>query len=400
MVTITAWLAVFAGCSGSDKPASENHANALAHDFIIVDTHIDVPYRLREKAADISQRTEDGEFDYPRARAGGLDGAFMSIYTPADLETSGGSKQLADSLIDMVEGFATRWPDKFGLASSPQDAAKLNREGRFSLFMGMENGSPIEGDLANVEYFYERGVRYITLTHSKDNHICDSSYDTLQTWNGLSPFGRQVVSEMNRVGIMIDVSHVSDSTFYQVIELSTAPVIASHSSCRYFTPGFQRNMSDEMIETLARAGGVIQINFGSTFINQAVRERYDAGRQAAIAWGKARGLAYEDETVEAYKKAYFEENPHGFADVSDVADHIDHVVTLVGVDHVGFGSDFDGVGDTLPTGLKDVSYYPNLINELLNRGYSDDDIEKMCSGNLFRVMAGVASVPHGPNASR
>jgi membrane dipeptidase len=378
-------VAFVGGAGESNEGAQALNANELAQRFIILDTHIDVPYRLRKRDADISQRTETGDFDYPRAKAGGLDAAFMSIYTPAELEESGGSKALADSLIDTVEGFAVRWPDKFGLASSVEEVVVLKGKGQFALLLGMENGSPVEGDLANLEHFYKRGVRYITLAHSKDNHICDSSYDDRRTWGGLSPFGKTVVEEMNRLGIMIDVSHLSDDAFYQVIELSAAPVIASHSSCRHFTPGFERNMSDDMIRLLAKNGGVIHINFGSTFINDEVRTKFEIGKKKSARYAKDNNLDPKDPAVKRYRDHYFEENPFGFADATEVADHIDHVVELVGVDHVGFGSDFDGLGDSLPTGLKDVSYYPNLLTELLKRGYEERDIEKICSGNLLRV---------------
>jgi membrane dipeptidase len=237
-------------------------ANRLAHEFIIVDTHVDTPDRLRGKMADISQRTEDGDFDYVRAKAGGLDAPFMSIYVPAEYEGKGGAKKLANKLIDMAEKFATNWPDKFAIAQSVADVQAQFAKGLISLPMGMENGSPIEGKLENLRHFYDRGIRYITLAHSKSNHISDSSYDPNRRWNGLSPFGKEVVAEMNRLGIMIDISHVSDSTFYQVIRLSQAPAIASHSSCRHFTPGWERNMDDEMIKALAKNGGVILINFG------------------------------------------------------------------------------------------------------------------------------------------
>lgn len=379
-------LATSVSCSRQYSGEPPAHADELAKRFIILDTHIDVPYRLNKEPADISNGTETGDFDYHRAVAGGLDGAFMSIYTPAELEAEGRSKALADSLIDMVEGFASDWPDKFAMAISVEDVRTLKERGRFALLLGMENGSPIEGDLANLSYFYQRGVRYITLTHSLDNHISDSSYDTTGTWGGLSPFGKQVVPEMNRLGIAIDVSHLSDEAFYDVIGLTKAPVMASHSSCRYFTPEWERNMSDDMIKTLAANGGVIQINFGSTFIRDDVLKKYHVGKHASEAWARENGIDYKDPAVRAWRDSFFVDNHYGFADVTDVVDHIDHVVALVGVDHVGFGSDFDGVGDSLPTGLKDVSDYPNVIAELLDRGYSEDDIEKICSGNLLRVL--------------
>ncbi len=336
-----------------------------------------------ERDADIVL-SNDGDFDYERAKAGGLDAPFMSIYIPSSYQETGGAKAFADSLIDMVEGIARVHPDKFALASTPEDVRKNFAAGKISLPMGMENGAPIEDNIDNVAYFHGRGIRYITLTHAKDNLICDSSYDTTRTWNGLSPFGRDVVQEMNRVGIMVDVSHISDSTFYQVMELTDVPVIASHSSCRHFTPGFERNMSDDMIRILGEKNGVIQINFGSTFLDgNSQKVRRDM--QAYI---EKNEMDTDDSTTMAWAQNYMEEN--GFwSNVSKVADHIDHVVEIAGIDHVGIGSDYDGVGDSLPEGLKDVSMFPNLIAELLDRGYTPADIEKICYKNVFRVWSAV-----------
>lgn len=366
-------------------------AEQLAQQFIITDGHIDLPYRLRVQNFRLEREylgipiaTEDGDFDFVRARKGGLDAPFMSIFIPASYQ-DGRAKALADTLIDMVEGIARAHPEHFAIARSPADVEANFQKGIVSLPLGMENGAPIEGKLENVRYFHERGIRYITLTHGKDNHICDSSYDTTATWNGLSPFGREVVQEMNRVGIMIDISHVSDSAFWQVMALSEAPCIASHSSCRKFTPGFERNMSDEMIQRLAENGGVIQINFGSTFLDGEVRRDYDEKRAELNRLLEAEGLDYRDEAAKPLIEQFRVDNPSLFADVRTVADHIDHVVQLSSVDHVGFGSDFDGVGDTLPTGLKDVSQYPNLLYELLRRGYTESEVEKMCYLNVWRV---------------
>jgi len=360
-------------------------ARTLAQQFIIVDTHVDVPYRMRMKWEDISGRTADGNFDYVRAKEGGLNAPFMSIYIPAEYEKRGGAKALADTLIDMVERFERTWPETFAIARSPADVTRQFKKGLISLCMGMENGSPIERDLKNVQHFYDRGIRYITLTHALDNHISDSSYDTTRVSRGLSFFGRSVVAEMNRVGIMVDVSHVSDAAFYEVMNVSKAPVIASHSSCRSFTPGFERNMSDDMIKLLAARGGAIMINFGSSFLTAEYRNREDEGQKEVMAYLKARNLNFSDPEAQAYIEQYRKDHPITMADVSDVANHIDHVVKLVGIDHVGLGSDFDGVGDSLPTGLKDVSHYPNLIFELLKRGYSESDIRKVCGDNLLRV---------------
>ncbi len=384
-----------AGKNTSTEDELKEKALELAHRYIIVDTHIDVPYRLSKNTEDISKRTREGDFDYPRAKAGGLDVPFMSIYVSATAEAEGTSKQRADRLIDMVEKIASDWPDKFALAKSVVDVRKNFASGRISLPMGVENGAPIEGKLENLKHFYDRGIRYITLTHSKDNHICDSSYDTTRTWKGLSPFGREVVKEMNRLGIMIDVSHISDDAFYQVMELTKAPVIASHSSCRFFTPGWERNMSDEMIQLLAKNGGVIQMNFGSSFVNREFREAGDKVWEHL----RAKNLTWDDPAAQAYAKQYMKDHSIRRAHVSEVADHIDHVVELVGIDHVGFGSDFDGLGDSLPTGLKDVSHYPNLIFELLKKGYSEEDIEKICSGNILRVWSAVEAIAQELQAS-
>lgn len=387
------FASVGVSCTQQDRVMTDEElrikASQLAQDLIVVDTHIDVPYRLMEKMEDISVRTPRGDFDYPRAKEGGLDAAFMSIYVPASYEEKGGAKSLADSLITMVKNFWTKWPEKFAPARSVSEIQSNASTGRISLPMGMENGGPIEGNISNVRYFYDRGIRYITLAHSKSNHICDSSYDDNKKWNGLSPFGKEVVAEMNRVGIMVDVSHISDSAFFQVLRESQAPVIASHSSCRHFTPGWERNMSDDMIKVLASKGGVIQINFGSSFLTDDLKKKWDIGWDEINKYLEQNKLGWNDEAAQPFIKKYREEHNIGYADITDVVSHIDHVVRLVGADFVGLGSDFDGVGDSLPTGLKDVSMYPNLVYELLKKGYTEDDIAKICGGNLLRVWSKV-----------
>jgi membrane dipeptidase len=367
-------------------------ADSLAHAYIITDGHVDLPYRLKVKKFRLEREylgipisTTEGDFDYERAKKGGLDAPFMSIYIPSSYQLTGGAKALADSLIDMVQGITEAHPDKFVFAGTPAEVEANFKLGKISLPMGMENGAPVENDLANVKYFYDRGIRYITLTHGKDNQICDSSYDTLSTWNGLSPFGEQVVKEMNRVGIMVDISHVSDSAFYDVMKLTKVPVIASHSSCRFFTPGFQRNMSDDMLKALKENGGVIQINFGSTFLDSTVAKQNDENREKLQKILEEKNLNRRDSLAKPVIEQFQKDNPSLFADVETVANHIDRVVQIAGIDHVGLGSDYDGVGDSLPTGLKDVSQYPNLIFVLLKRGYSPEDIEKICSKNVFRV---------------
>ena len=367
--------------NAADTLQPSKQAIQLAKQSLLIDTHIDVPYRINRRWDDVSQVTESGDFDYPRAVAGGLNTSFMSIYVPAHLEFSGKghSYQLANQLIDGMEALAFRAPDKFALAVSSDQVVTQFKQGVISIALGMENGSPIEGDLKNLKHFYDRGVRYITLAHSQSNHISDSSYDLRRRWKGLSPFGKQLVTEMNKVGMLIDVSHISDAAFYQVMKLSKVPVIASHSSLRKYTPGFERNMDDEMLLALKKNGGVIQINFGSSFVSPQARRWYDQ-RNALEKTKKAAGELTGD-----FRKTYRDKNPLPFATLAQVLDHIDHVVNLIGIEHVGIGSDYDGVGDSLPIGLKDVSTYPNLVQGLLDRGYTAADIRKILGENTLRV---------------
>ena len=369
------------------------YADELAHKFIITDGHVDLPFRLKVKNFRLDREymgipvsTKEGDFDFERAKKGGLDAPFMSIYIPSSYQKKpDNGKALADSLIDMINGIAEQIPDKFARANTPAEVEANFKAGKISLPLGMENGAPIGNELSNVKYFYDRGIRYITLTHGKDNQICDSSYDTTHTWNGLSPFGKQVVEEMNKTGIMVDISHVSDSTFYQVMKMTKVPCIASHSSCRFYTPGFVRNMSDDMIKKLGENNGVIQINFGSTFLDSTVRAKNEENRKKLQAILDEKKMKFSDSLAKPIIDQFQNENPSLFADVETVANHIDHVVKLTGIDHVGMGSDFDGVGDSLPTGLKDVAQYPNLIYVLLKRGYTESDIEKICYKNVWRV---------------
>ena len=364
-------------------------SNKLSKKFIIVDGHIDLPYRLKEagylkknKILDLTKET-DGDFDYAKSKRGGLDAPFMSIYIPAEFQKSGGAKKLADSLINLVVKITNSFPTKFALANSPSDIKDNFSKGLISLPMGIENGAAIEKKLENIDYFFERGIRYITLTHGKDNAICDSSYDSTKTWNGLSPFGRKVISKMNSVGMMIDISHVTDEAFYQVIEISRTPVIASHSSPRKFTPGFERNMSDDMIIKLAESNGLILINFGSSFVNELSNKKFDQIDKKVESW-KIKNKINDIKEINKFKNRIIEEEKP-FATIEDVINAIDHVVKLVGIDHVGFGSDFDGLGNTLPYNLKNVSDYPNIILGLLKKNYSEEDIEKICYKNLFKT---------------
>ena len=375
--------------SCSESKISVN-ADEIAQDSLILDSHIDVPYRLWNQHLegleidDISGLT-NGDFDFIRARKGGLNVPFFSIYLPASTEEDGTSHKMANDLIDMVEDIVTLYPEKFLLIKSVDDLSSLTNKNIVGIALGMENGAPIQGDLSRVEYYYDRGIRYITLTHSKTNHISDSSYDENIQWHGLSEFGKTLIEEMNKVGLMIDISHVNDEAFYQAIELSQVPVIASHSSLRHFTPGFERNVDDVMLNKLAEKGGVLQINFGSSFISQRPRDYMDLMNNfLELKFGQSRE-GVSEEVINEARKEFFSKNKYPYATLDEVLDHFDRVINLVGVDHVGIGSDYDGVGDTLPIGLKDVSSYPSLIEGFLERGYSREDIDKILGGNLIRV---------------
>jgi len=360
-------------------------ADRLAHTLMIVDTHLDVPYHLLEHPADVAERTFTADFDYPRAIEGGLDCAFFAVYVPHSYEVKGGAKEFAENTITGIEQLVARRPDRFALVRTADEIALVRKRGQLAVALGMENGAPLEGDLKNVQHFHDRGIQYITLAHVRSNHISDASWDKERPWNGLSPFGKLVVAEMNRVGMIIDISHLSDSAAFEVLRLSRAPVLATHSSCRHFTPGFERNMSDDLIRALAARGGVIDINFGSEFLVDSIRIANDKASGEIRKYFTEHNLKSTDEAAIRYSQAYRAKNGPPYADVKDVAEHIDYVVRLVGIDHVGIGSDFDGLGDDLPAGLKDVSGYPNIIAELLKKGYSREQIEKVCSGNVFRV---------------
>lgn len=368
-------------------------AQRLAQEAVIVDTHIDAPGILTEKWADLGNEAKDREFDYSKARAGGLDVAFMSIYTSPKQDEDGSAWQVANAMIDGVEALVQRHPDKFAILTSPGDADRLAQGGRVLLPLGMENGAPLGDKLENVKFFFDRGVRYITLAHSANNRMADSSYALEKKWNGLSPFGREAVREMNRLGIMVDVSHLGDASAKEAIVLSRVPVIASHSAFRHFTPDFERNISDEIAKAVAAKGGVVQVPFGTAFIDPASAATTQA-RFRAVADFDRRNAALKaqgkpEESREAFDKAWEAAHPPGTSTLDQVLDQIDHGVKLMGVDHVGIGSDFDGVGGELASELKTVADYPHLVAGLQARGYQDADIRKILGGNLLRVWAEV-----------
>ncbi len=378
----------------SDAPSDQNEQNSIAlrDTAMVIDGHIDLPWKFYSG----DTRTA---LDFERAKKGGLGAAFMSIYVPTDYQPegnkTGGGRALADKLIDLVENMVSAEPEKYAIATSPHELTKIVSSGRVALPIGIENGAALGGELSNLKHFYDRGGRYLTLTHTKDNALGDSSSDRRHTWGGLSPFGKDVIREMNRLGMMIDLSHAADSTAAQALHLSHAPPIASHSSCRHFTPGFERNLSDALIMEIARRGGLVMVNFGSTFVTQRARQHVWARRAArkkhlaaaTTSGTKKKGLIALP--LNKWRAQYDAARPPWRATVSEVADHVDRVVALVGVKHVGIGSDFDGVGDSLPPQLADVSMYPNLFAELQRRDYSNADLRLIAGENLLRVWSAV-----------
>lgn len=392
-IGFAASLSMILGAAAAAPTVHAGDPATLARDALIVDTHIDAPSELLARWADLDREAGDREFDYPRARAGGLDVAFMSIYTSPGQDADDSAWAVANRMIDAVEALVQRHPDKFALLRSPGDVERLREGGRVLLPLGMENGAPIGEDLDNLQFFFDRGVRYITLVHSANNAMGDSSYQREKQWNGLSPLGKRAVAEMNRLGMMVDVSHLSDRAAADAIELSTVPVVATHSAFRHFTPGFERNISDALARQVADTGGVIQIAFGNGFVDPAsARDLQDYFvDHDAFARDNARRVAAGEapRSEEDFDREWKAAHPNRQVPIDAVLDQIDHGVAVVGIDHLGIGSDFDGVGGNLPAGLKSVADYPNLVAGLQARGYSDADIRKLLGGNLLRVWQAV-----------
>lgn len=353
---------------------------------IVIDTHCDTPMRIVAEGFDLGQRHDYGQVDIPRMREGGVTGVFFSIYTSPSqgtpLEASKKGFQIVDAVINEVK----RHPGDLLLAHSARQIRQAKQQGTIAVLMGVEGGHMINSDLAILRKFYDLGSRYMTLTHSADTPWAGSS--GAKTNQGLSDFGREVISEMNRLGMMVDISHVSDQTFFDVLEATKAPAIASHSSCRAIA-NHPRNMTDDMIEALARNGGVMHINFYNSFLDDEHRQRDNTlkeigEREKAI----RKQFANDPAGLEAAMRKLHQEriSRAGRVPFSRLLDHVEHAVKIAGADHVGLGSDFDGVSDQLPEGMEDISKIPNLIDGLRERGFADSDIEKILGGNTLRVM--------------
>lgn len=326
--------------------------------MFVLDSHCDTPSQMM-RGLDIGIAGDRSQVDLPKLKAGGVDASFFALYTSADLSEDEAATKVLEMLARVYDALDV-YSEQAALALTPEDALRNKEKGLVSIFLGMENGSPIHKSLPLLRQFYRMGVRYMTLTHNGDNEIADSAAQGTR-WHGLSPFGREVVDEMNRLGMIVDVAHVSDETFYDVIKCSKAPIVSTHSCCRALA-SHRRNMTDDMIRTLADHGGVIQINFYPVFLSDLYASFYEVkGEKASPRPG-----------------------------VSDVVNHIDHAVKVGGIEHVGIGTDFDGIEIT-PKGLEDISKLPKVFDQLKRKGYSEDQIELIAGKNFLRVFNDVIS---------
>lgn len=355
--------------------------------MFVLDSHCDTPSQIL-RLRDLSKDNDHAHVDFPKLARGGVDAAFFALYVPASLDADQQkAEEYALNLLEALRTCVDVNKDKSAFACTPSEAVSNKDKGLFSVFIGLENGSPVGQSLEKLRMFHQYGVRYMTLCHSGNNEICDSCAPKIKRWNGLSPFGREVVAEMNSIGMLIDVSHVSDETFYDVIRHSTKPVVATHSCCRSLAD-HPRNMTDDMIRALAAAGGVIQINFYPLFLDykfsgvlksSGIMERGESVEREFILdpadpLKRASWNRIQDELMALKRPSY-----------KRIVDHIDHVVSLVGIDHVGLGSDFDGI-EVTPEGMEDISCFGKVFDEMRLRGYSEEDIVKVAGANFFRVM--------------
>jgi len=378
-------------CKNEPKEKSDSELRKMAlmicENNIILDSHIDWPEWLLANPEDISGKTTKGDFDLVRAKKGGLNAAMSVAYINSGYGVDEGHI-MADSMLKLVRYYAKTYPDKFAMALNPADVRKNFDNKLFSLIPCLENGSPIGDDLRYLKYLKDQGIAYITLCHDRTNQISDSNFDQNRKWNGLSPVGPEVIKEMNHLGIMIDISHSTDSTVFQSLRYSKAPIIASHSSCRYFTPGLERNLSDTLIKAIAMKNGVIMVNFGSFFLDSVCMKNwmylhYKWQDSTRIDLSSKEGIDFTQEYGKTHKL---------YSDSKQVVNHIEHIVKLVGIDYVGIGSDYDGIGYAQPSDLPDVSSYPVIVFELLKRGYTEENINKILSKNFLRVWNNVIEI--------
>ena len=392
-VALVTALLLFIQMSGQNRTVTDAEVARVHRSTLLIDTHNDLPSRTVE-GFDIGSRTGTGHTDIVRLKEGGVGAQFFAVYVAASYVTGNRSANRTLQMIDTVRhDIIERYPNDFMLATTAKDIDEAHRRGKIAALMGIEGGHAIEDSLRLLRDYYDLGIRYMTLTHSNTNNWADSSGDVndakIKHHDGLTEFGKQVVLEMNRLGMMVDISHVADKTFWDALAVSKAPIFASHSSCRAIT-NHARNMTDEMIVALAKKGGVVQVNFYCGFISQKFRDNDAAdtkvldARMARETAGK--NLSEPDRQILSEKLR--KEMGLSRATLADVVDHIDHIRKIAGIDAIGLGGDFDGVSCT-PVGLEDVSKYPNLTRALLEKGYSADDIRKIYGGNFLRVMRAV-----------
>jgi membrane dipeptidase len=389
-------LACLTATASADDIAER--AKKLQRDAIVVDSHLDAPMELADKWADVVTRGATSHFDLPRAKEGGLTAPFFSIYVPAGYADHGAARKALE-LIDITRRVVADHGNDMMFATTVDDARAAKKAGKLAVFMGIEGGHAIEDSLGVLREMYRAGVRYMTLTHTNTNHWADSSgpyylpdYDPKQTrvHGGLSDFGRDVVKEMNRIGMIVDVSHVSDDTVDDVLETSRAPVMASHSSCRALTP-MPRNLTDDQIKRIAAKGGVVMINFSSVFLDQTAWETFVKVQKKVLPdWKKIKKqhAKHPELMFPALIKVYMAQGKPTPAAYTKVVDHIEHVIKVAGIDAVGLGSDFDGIPDP-PAGLDDYSKLISITEELLRRGHSDAEVKKILGENFLAFFARV-----------
>ena len=405
ILLLPSFLMIGACTQEPDMKELKQTAAKIHKAVLTVDSHCDTPMRLTRSDYDISVNHDpkeqgSGKIDLPRMKQGGLDAEFFAVFLGQGERTPEGYKKIRKQTSDIFDAIHKMCKDHnnlIELALTPDDAYRIEKTGKRIAFIGIENGYPIGKDISYIQKYYDRGARYITLCHTRNNDICDSSTDRKgPEHNGLSDFGRQVVAEMNRLGIMVDVSHISDDSFYDVLELSNAPVIASHSCVRSLCDS-PRNLTDDMIKKLAKNGGVLQMCFLSSYLktqpeNSDLKKAMEELHEKYGDWSEVKDEATKNKMREEYhsiRKKY----PEKYATVKDLVDHIDYVVKLVGINYVGIGTDFDGGGGI--DGCNDVSEMGNVTLELVKRGYTEDEIRKIWGGNIMRVFRKVIDVSEG-----
>jgi len=357
---------------------------AQAPRYLGIDTHIDTAQRVLIGHVDLAKRLPDGQVDIPRLKEGGMNAPFFALWVPTYYKGAEAVRRTLD-LRDAMQGVFDRYPDQIEMATTAGDLERIVKSGKIAAVLTLEGGHQIDDDLAVLRMYQRMGIRAMTLTHFRNNNWADSSTDRPQH-NGLTEFGKQVVREMNRIGMIVDVSHVSDKTFYDALAVTTKPVIASHSSVRSIAE-IPRNMTDDMLKALARNGGVVGINFGAGFVNpKDARATMANINSMAAAEPNLTGKALDDYAAKEYEREQAPSSHPSAATIDDVVANIDHVAKVAGIDHVGIGTDFDGIANDVPKGLEDASKMPALAAALRKKGYSEADVEKVMGGNFLRVM--------------